>query len=226
MKGVALMRLNEKILYYRKAAKLSQEELAARVGVSRQAVSKWELGDATPEVDKLLALARAFGVATDELLSESEPAGPDRETDPPQEGQPAYTAPGTPPGDGFDRAAGRVGRLIRRFGWLVGVYVALSGLGVTAAGALVRWISGTMFASSNPMLGSPDALGGFLYGGTHHAVSEWDMAQWEMLNNSPAVVGQRIFQGFATAILAIGVTMMIVGAVLAVALYRKGNMKP
>ena len=38
------MKLNEKILYYRKAAKLSQEELAAQVGVPRQAVSKWELG--------------------------------------------------------------------------------------------------------------------------------------------------------------------------------------
>ena len=38
------MTLSEKILYYRKAAGLSQEELAARVGVSRQAVSKWETG--------------------------------------------------------------------------------------------------------------------------------------------------------------------------------------
>ena len=38
------MKLNEKIYYYRKAAKLSQEELAEAVGVSRQAVSKWELG--------------------------------------------------------------------------------------------------------------------------------------------------------------------------------------
>lgn len=51
------MRLNEKIYYYRKAMKLSQEELAERVGVSRQSVSKWELGEATPEVEKLLALA-------------------------------------------------------------------------------------------------------------------------------------------------------------------------
>lgn len=39
------MKLNEKIAYYRRDKKLSQEELAARVGVSRQAVSKWELGD-------------------------------------------------------------------------------------------------------------------------------------------------------------------------------------
>ena len=68
------MTLHEKILYYRKQARLSQEELAARVGVSRQAVSKWELGDATPEVDKLVALARVFGVTTDELLSPEEPA--------------------------------------------------------------------------------------------------------------------------------------------------------
>lgn len=39
------MKLNEKIAWYRREKKLSQEELAARVGVSRQAVSKWELGD-------------------------------------------------------------------------------------------------------------------------------------------------------------------------------------
>ena len=38
------MKLNEKIAYYRRDRKLSQEELAAQVGVSRQAVSKWELG--------------------------------------------------------------------------------------------------------------------------------------------------------------------------------------
>ncbi len=38
------MKLNEKIAYYRRAKRMSQEELAARAGVSRQAVSKWELG--------------------------------------------------------------------------------------------------------------------------------------------------------------------------------------
>ena len=69
------MKLNEKIYYYRKRAKLSQEELAAQVGVSRQAVSKWELGDATPELDKLAALAKAFGVTADELLSEERAGG-------------------------------------------------------------------------------------------------------------------------------------------------------
>ena len=60
------MKLNEKIAWYRREKKLSQEELAARTGVSRQAVSKWELGEASPDVNKLLALAKAFGVTAPE----------------------------------------------------------------------------------------------------------------------------------------------------------------
>ena len=47
---------------------LSQEQLAERVGVSRQAVSKWEVGDAIPDTDKLIPLARALGITVDELL--------------------------------------------------------------------------------------------------------------------------------------------------------------
>ena len=77
------MKLSEKILYYRKKAGLSQEELAGRVGVSRQAVSKWELGDAAPEVDKLRALAREFGITVDELLSEEAPREPEQAPPPP-----------------------------------------------------------------------------------------------------------------------------------------------
>ena len=59
------MKLNEKIAYYRRAKRMSQEELAAQAGVSRQAVSKWELGEAAPDIGKLLALSKAFGVTTD-----------------------------------------------------------------------------------------------------------------------------------------------------------------
>lgn len=47
---------------------LSQEKLAEQVGVSRQAVSKWELGDAMPDTDKLVPLARALGISLDTLL--------------------------------------------------------------------------------------------------------------------------------------------------------------
>ncbi len=47
---------------------LSQEKLAEQVGVSHQAVSKWELGDAVPDTDKLVPLARTLGISVDTLL--------------------------------------------------------------------------------------------------------------------------------------------------------------
>lgn len=64
------MDLQNKIYICRKNAGLSQEALAERIGVSRQAISKWETGEATPEVAKLLSLAKTFGVTTDWMLSD------------------------------------------------------------------------------------------------------------------------------------------------------------
>lgn len=64
------MTLAEKICVCRKKAGLSQEALAEKLGVSCQAVSRWENGEAVPEVGKLPALAREFGVTVDWLLSE------------------------------------------------------------------------------------------------------------------------------------------------------------
>lgn len=66
------MKLNEKINRCRKKAGMSQEVLAEKLGVSRQAISKWELGTALPELDNLLAISRLFGVTTDWLLSDEE----------------------------------------------------------------------------------------------------------------------------------------------------------
>lgn len=73
LKGGFKMNLSEKIYYCRKKAALSQEALAEKLGVSRQAVSKWETGDAVPEIGKLMLLANTFEVTTDWLLSEDEP---------------------------------------------------------------------------------------------------------------------------------------------------------
>lgn len=63
------MNLPEKLYELRKAAGLSQEELAEKLGVSHQAVSKWESGAALPELAKLGELSRIFGVSVDELLN-------------------------------------------------------------------------------------------------------------------------------------------------------------
>lgn len=53
---------------YRKSMGLSQEELAAKIGVSRQAVSKWERAEASPDTDNLIELAKIYGVTLDEML--------------------------------------------------------------------------------------------------------------------------------------------------------------
>lgn len=64
---------------YRKKMGISQEELAAKIGVSRQAVSKWERAEASPDTDNLIELAKIYGVTLDELLQgkddAQEPAG-------------------------------------------------------------------------------------------------------------------------------------------------------
>lgn len=58
----------QRLVDRRKAASLSQEALAAQLGVSRQAVSKWERSESSPDTDNLIALAALYGVSLDELL--------------------------------------------------------------------------------------------------------------------------------------------------------------
>lgn len=67
------MALPEKLYTLRKKSGLSQEQLAEALNVSRQAISKWEGGSATPESDKLLALSNYFGVSLDYLLKDGTP---------------------------------------------------------------------------------------------------------------------------------------------------------
>lgn len=58
----------QRLVDRRRAAGLSQEALAAQLGVSRQAVSKWERSESSPDTDNLIALAALYGVSLDELL--------------------------------------------------------------------------------------------------------------------------------------------------------------
>ena len=70
------MTMGEKLQLLRKSRGLSQEQLAAELDVSRQAVSKWECGDSTPDLDKLRAICTYFGVTTDYLIWENEGDAP------------------------------------------------------------------------------------------------------------------------------------------------------
>jgi transcriptional regulator with XRE-family HTH domain len=60
----------------RKKSGLSQEELAEKIGVSRQAVSKWERAEASPDTDNLILLAKLYSLSLDDLLSTEEPIEP------------------------------------------------------------------------------------------------------------------------------------------------------
>ena len=68
------MNFPEKIQSLRKKAGMSQEALAERLGVSRQAVSKWESGASDPSTSNLLALAKLYGVSAEDLLRSVHPS--------------------------------------------------------------------------------------------------------------------------------------------------------
>ena len=74
------MTLGQRISCYRKELHISQEELGARLGVSRQAVSKWETDLSAPDMNNLLALAREFGVSVAELTETPEEPVPDADS--------------------------------------------------------------------------------------------------------------------------------------------------
>ena len=151
------MKLNETILTYRKRMGLSQEELAARLGVSRQAVSKWELGISTPDPGNIVALAKLFGISTDELLMDEVP--------PQSSSIPQPTANAAPQGDSLERLPGILGRIIRKYSWLSGLYLMFGGLGFLLMGYITRSSHDSMFGGipqDVPGLSIPDSPFGTL----------------------------------------------------------------
>lgn len=62
------MNLGKKIAELRKNNNLSQEELAEKVGVARQTISKWEIGDTTPDINQVKIISKIFNISIDELV--------------------------------------------------------------------------------------------------------------------------------------------------------------
>lgn len=125
------MTFGEKLQKLRQKAGMSQDALAERLDVSRQAVSRWERDETMPETDKVVALADLFGVTTDYLLRQ----GAEEE---PQAAQPAASAPHKDSGRDILE---RLGYLAKTKGYLLGwvligwgvldlVVLLLMGLGV------------------------------------------------------------------------------------------------
>ena len=202
------MKLKEKILYCRKKAGLSQEALAEQLGVSRQAISKWETGEAVPEINKLLLLANAFGVTTDWLLCDEEPEEEKDAGSPRAEAQPATKA------IWVDSLPGVIGRLLRRYGWLLGVYLTVAGACFTGIGALARYLVRRMFSDS-----IFDITGGRFPGDTLY-IDQYGMQTNSTLsnmatNNPVSIMG--------TIIMVVGIIMLIAGIILAVVLKNRSK---
>lgn len=91
------MDLAERLAALRKRAGLSQGDVAERLNVSRQAVSRWETGLTVPSTDNLSRLGRLYGVTLDELLSYSAPLPPEKPQEEAPAQQPKAEAPAPTP---------------------------------------------------------------------------------------------------------------------------------
>lgn len=207
------MKLHKKIYYCRKRAGLSQDALAEKLGISRQAISKWETGESVPETGKLAALAAALGVSIDWLLSED---GPDEERGNAGDDSGVFTGErrdyGSHTPDWIDSLPKHIQSLARRWGWLAGVYIALCGVPFVIVGAIASAVTRSM----SSMMGDFGGLGWF--GG-------WDTAITVDGVEVP-VQGSSVTDPmsiFATAILLIGIVLIIAGVALAVFLKRRST---
>ena len=203
------MKLSEKICYCRKKSGKSQEALAEQLGVSRQAVSKWETGEAEPELKKLRLLAEVFGVSTDWLLSDDEPqeeAESDFRT-----GQSAKSYP-----DWIDSLPGTLGRLLRRYGWLLGVYIAVYGAAFTLIGGLARFLSRKMFTLLNDIDSS--MFGDFSDGTVIYDEfgNQMGNAVADFASNNPVSI-------MGTVIMVIGIVAIIGGVILEIVLKKQSS---
>ena len=125
------MTFGEKMQALRQSAGMSQDALAERLDVSRQAVSRWERDETMPETDKVVVLADIFGVTTDYLLRPQAAEQPSAEEHPPRSG----------PTQAQRDTISRLGYLVKTKGYLLGwvliawgaldlLALALMGLGV------------------------------------------------------------------------------------------------
>ena len=196
------MTISEKILYCRKRCGLSQEALAEKIGVSRQAISKWETGEATPELSKLALLAKTFGMTADWLISEDDPP----EGSAAQSQSVQQPAPVQSP-NWVDSLPGAVRGLVKRYGWLAGVYIALCGCGIMLIGIIAKIVVSSMFS----------AFGGFdagIYGG----IPGYDTGFGSFAQNNPVSV-------MATIMIIIGLVIAAAGVALVVYLKDKSKDK-
>lgn len=189
------MKLNEKLMQCRRKLGLSQEELAARIGVSRQSISKWETGEASPEISKLPLLAKEFNVTIDWLLSDREDETKNKEPVKSNTVFPSW----------IDKLPSHILKMAKRFGWLYGIYIAIGGAFITVFGLFARMMFKTMILGD-----SQQTFNNMFY---DFGMSDFKLQSWKMFS---------MFTGF---VIGIGVFITLIGIILAAALKIWGNKK-
>lgn len=181
------MTLGQRIQELRKRRGLSQEALGEALGVSRQAVSKWEGDNGIPELDTLIALSRFFGVTLGQLLGVEESVGqssqpePDRE-DPVEAALRRYAEQTAPqPRDNRLRSWGRVAEVVAVTAVFMGMMSMLISLRSTVR-LLQRELSELRVNVSN----SQNALPGQIIGTIHEVLAEeanlLSSFEWELVD--------------------------------------------
>ena len=228
------MKLNEKIYWCRKHAGFSQEALAEVIGVSRQSISKWETGEASPEISKLPLLAKAFDVTTDWLLSED--SIPEEEPQAEETAAPAEpaAAPAVDWPDWVENLPGFIGKAVKKFGWLYGVRTAIGGALFAVFGLLMRAVTGSFFnignQMTNPMFGMStgsvtwyDEFGNVM-SAPPFADSVFDsMGMGGSMVESFTVSARGPFDMISGFVIFIGLAVMAAGIVMAVLLKKWGE---
>ena len=243
------MKLSDKIYYLRKKAGMSQEELAEAVGVSRQAVSKWETGESSPDINKLLALSKTFEVTTDWLLSDEDPNEEKNEEVKNDNNENRYNYDQTYDDNEYfnnqvrekpveketwvDRIPGVIGKMIKRYGWLYGVGLAVGGALFIAIGAIAKFIVGKMLSSFSNMSNSMfEGFGSFTdvtiegfenmpeiqesINQGNNMLGSFFEAQQSMIQNNPVSI-------MGSFIIGLGVVFLIAGIILAIVLKKKSK---
>ena len=206
------MKLNEKIIYSRKKAGMSQIDLADALGVSRQSVSKWETGESNPDITKLPALAKALDVSIDWLLSE------DAQEKAPAPDTAAIIQDKAYP-DWVEHLPKSIVGLIKKFGWIYGVYIAIGGFVFTLFGIFARVLSHNFIFGGSQSF-SP------VTGGFSDIVYTMGSDPFYPIDGAFSQINNQAWSGFSAItgfVIAIGVIITVFGVVLAVSLRKWGK---
>lgn len=242
------MKLSDKIYHCRKKAGLSQEALSERIGVSRQAISKWETGEAAPEISKLPLLAKTFSVTADWLLDDEAGFGEEsqeEEISPEESAGATDDRPSAPSYPAWvDHLPGFLARMLKKYGWIFGLRMAISGALFTGMGFVGKamfssmgksfdgMVSGMFPATQNAGITLYDNAGNVV-DPSHFGLSASDLNAALGLGGSSGYSpfgGISISSGMTNPadilcnfIIFIGLMMLIGGALLAWYLKKKGN---